>query len=355
MDDPKVESRAERAWTTTAAWIGGITLVLGFFGTLSGTFSKIKGHFDEGPEIRAGMDLAQSQLQQGEYPEASATYTAILQAHPGYRPAADARLRLMERWVENFHVYEQDGKSTAASASSLLDGIIPVLDRALVSAKGTDKADVQAHLGWAHWLNRHIAQREFGPAAEQDLRAALAADPENVYANAMLGNYILQNDGELAEAVQHLDAAVRTGKERPLVRRFQIGGLTSTEEPGARRTLFQALNQMRKDGEPMPPDHTHNVLGFCCWPGINTDDELAETLTSVPRDEALQTFTWLESGFKEDATQKDLKREFIAARLAELAGERENALAQYRKLQANLKGQGMTMDEDVQRAIARLR
>src|SRR5208337_4051971 len=130
-----------------------------------------------------------------------------------------------------------------------LDEIFRILDAGLTRAKGSQSADLQAHLGWAHWINQHIAEREFGPAAEQNLRAALLSDPSNVYANAMLGNWMLQNGENFSEAVHFLEVAASTGKERPFVRRLQLGGLINLDQPGARAELVKVANEMRISGE----------------------------------------------------------------------------------------------------------
>lgn len=354
MEESRTEPRAKRAWASVAAWMGGITAVLGFIGAVTGAFSNFGHYLNRGAEIKSHMELAESQISQGEYAQANQTYTALLQAHPKYQPALDARLRATEQWVENFHVTGQDAKSIAETAGPMLDQIFIIFDDALARAKGTKRADVQAHLGWTHWLNRRIALREFGAVAEQDFRAALVTDPENVYANAMLGNWILQNHGDLLEAVRHFDTAVASGKERGLVRRFQLAALTFLEVPGARKALYQALNDMRRNGESLPPGSAANLRRFCCTPGAATDEELRESLSAVPREEAWRTYTWLDAQM-EDAKQKQLQREFIQARLAEIAGDRDSALAQFRRLQAELKEGGNAMDRDVARCIARLR
>lgn len=99
-----------------------------------------------------------------------------------------------------------------AASAPALEKIMTILDAGPTRMGGSQAADVKAPIGWTHWLNQHIAQREFGPAAGQNLRAALASDPSNVYANAMLGNWLLQNRKSFTEAIRHLDVAVSTGK-----------------------------------------------------------------------------------------------------------------------------------------------
>ena len=95
---------------------------------------------------------------------------------------------------------------------------------------------MQAHLGWAHWLNQHAGgtkSSHLTQTAERNYRIALAADSSNVYANAMLGNWMTMNGGNLADAVQHFNTAVATGKARSFVQ--NIATVWPKESRRARR------------------------------------------------------------------------------------------------------------------------
>ena len=98
------------------------------------------------------------------------------------------------RWLENFHVIAGEGQKAEDIAGPALASIQPVLDAALArtNGRGSRAADLLAHMGWTHWLNQRLAQKEFGSAAERDLRHALSIDPSNVFALSMLGNWLLQ-------------------------------------------------------------------------------------------------------------------------------------------------------------------
>src|SRR5207237_10668777 len=102
-------------------------------------------------------------------------------------------------WLQNFHVLIPEGQKAEYLAGPALSEIMAVLDAALARASRDRPAaaTILAHLGWAHWMNQKIAFKEFGDAAEQDLRKALSLDPSNVYGNAMLGNWLLQTHGAL--------------------------------------------------------------------------------------------------------------------------------------------------------------
>ena len=332
--------------------------MLGFIGAVTGFFGNIQGHFHHNTQLDSQMAVAQSQSRQGDYQASVQSYADILKTEPLYRPALDQQLQSTMLWVENFHVYLKPEEDPGAAVASQLDQIIAILDAALARTSGTAAADVQAHLGWAHWLNEHIAKREFPPnaAAERNFRAALATDPSNVFANAMLGNWMTQNGGSLTEAVQHFDSAVASGKDRPFVRTMQLDGLENRDEPGARAALMKAVNEMRKNGEPINAEAKHRILGFCCDPGVTDHVELTESLSAVSADDTWQTYLWLDdqetSG--EDAKYQHSLHDFIKANIDEISGDKQKSLSEYRALQDEFKNQGSTVADSVDQAIARL-
>ena len=338
------------------SWVGGATAVLGLIGSLSGWFHTFDTHRKQRAELSAKMAVAQGQLKQGEYRASVRSFGDILKTDPLYSPALEGQLDAAMLWVENFQVLGRDGEKAADAAGPLLDEIMPVLDAGFVRSKGSKAADVQAHLGWAHWLNWHIAEREFGPSAEKNLRAALELDKANVYANAMLGNWMLQNNGNFQEAIGHLSTAAATGKARSLVREMQVGGLLHDEVRGARAELIKTLNDMRKNGEDLDAGKKHRILGFCYNPTVTNSTELAESLSAVPADDAWKTYLWLDDAQDEDQTEKtqSLNRDFIYANLLEVSGKRTEALEKYRVLQRNPQTKHFSFKERVDDAVKRL-
>jgi tetratricopeptide (TPR) repeat protein len=338
------------------SWVGGATAVLGLIASLSGWFHTFDSHRTQRAELDAQMAVAQGQAKQGEYRASVRSYGDILKANPLYSQALEGQLDAAMLWVENFQVLGRDGSNAADAAASQLDEVMPVLDAGLARSKGSRAADVQAHLGWAHWLNWHIAEREFGPAAERNLRGALELDKSNVYANAMLGNWMLLNNGNFQEAIGHLNSAAATGKARPLVREMQIGGLLHDEVHGARAELVKAVNDMRKSGEALDDGQKHRILGFCYNPSVTNQTELVESLAAVPEEEAWKTYLWLDDIQDEDQTDKTqlLNREFIYANLLEVSGKRPEALEKFRSLQQNPRIKQYTFKDRVDDSVKRL-
>lgn len=349
----KLEPGAKTVWPRVMSWVGGATALIGFFASVGGGVTWLLNHHRQQTERQAKFGLAQAQAKQGEYQASVQTYGEILKADPLYRPALDQQLDTAMLWVEDFHALVPEGQSATSQAGPALDEIMAVLDAGFARTKGPQAADVQAHIGWTHWLNQHIAEREFGAAAEQNFRAALAADQSNVYANSMLGNWMLQNNGDFDEAIHHLDVAVSTGRARPFVRRLQIGGLIDLERRGARAAQVKAANDMRKSGEPLDDGYKKRILTFCFDPMVANHMELAESLSAVPPDEAWETYLWLDKE-QGEAEDHSIAHEFVNANLLEISGKQQESLEKYRTLKQQLKDRPGTMQNAVDQSIARI-
>jgi hypothetical protein len=289
---------------------------------------------------------------------AVATYRDILKKDPQNEQAADGQVTATMRWVENFHVLTREGEEAADIAAPKLDVILPILDAGLTRAQDRRAADILAHIGWAHWLNWHIAEREFGPAAEQSFRQALEIDSSNVYANAMLGNWLLQTNGSMRDAFSHFATAVQGGMERPWVRTMQLGGLIYNGDPQARAELVRVVNDMRKNDESMDDGDKGRILSYNYNISPYRSEELSMSLSAVPPDEAWATYQWLddvEMIEPRDVDMQQLRREYIHVSLLELSGQKQKALSQYKSLQAKLqKYPSYVLIHSVENAIARL-
>ncbi len=354
--ESKAETRSGKTWAFINTWVGRTTAIIGLIASLAGGVTWWAAHYRRHAELQSQLDLGRTQVAHGDYPGAFQTYGAILKADPLDRSALDGQLNAAMLWDENFSVSVPEGQSAEDLAAPSLDQILTTLEAGLVRTRGERAADVQAHLGWAHWLNQHIAARESGSAAEQNFRAALASDPKNVYANAMLGNWMLQNGGDIAEASSHLDTAVSTGKARPFVRELQIGGYLSDDVRGARAGLIKAANDMRRNGEPLDSDSRRRILDFCCGVVIPSHAELVESLSAVPPADSWQTYIWLDEARAGDADTETpaLERSFIQANLLEISGQAQQSLAQYRSLQGQLAQRPGSLKDAVDASVARL-
>jgi tetratricopeptide (TPR) repeat protein len=343
-----------------AGWMGASAVIIVLLAALSiwvgvGPWNN---YHQRKVRIEQILNTARTQTEQGEFESAFRSYQDALKLGPGESPVMDRQLDTAMLWVENFHIVVGEGQKAEDLAGPVLGEIMSTLEAGLARAKGraSRAADIMAHLGWAHWLNQHIAFKEFGSAAEQALRKALTLDPSNVYANAMLGNWLLQTDGSVDEALRSFDVAVKTGKQRPLVRSMQLGGMIYNEAHGVQTELIRVANQMRINSEPIEGPESHRILAN--YSLTNSEEELRETLSAVPPDDAWATFLWLNKNQSSGAVRKDDKfqNDFIRADILDIAGRRDEALAMFRKLQkdVNLLGYSQRIVNRVDVAVKRL-
>jgi tetratricopeptide (TPR) repeat protein len=285
------------------------------------------------------LGTAQTQLKLGEYESAYLSAKQAVKLLPTDRQALNQQADAAMAWLEHYSVIGDDANARDLAAGQLSE-LMAVLDSALSRTSGNEprSADILAHLGWAHALNQHIAEKEFGSAAPDLYRKAISIQATNVYANSMLGNWLLQRRQNLDEAMKCFSAALSTARERPLVRTLELGGMLYNDADGVPLQAVKVLNDMRRNNEPIDDRYRSRFLSVDFSP-MNSDEFLNSILTAVPPDEALKTYLWLDNAPASDSQQ--LKRDFIAARVLELQGKRAEAIAAYTTLQHNLAAAGM--------------
>ena len=287
-------------------------------------------------KIEQLLHTAAVQAEQTEYESAFDSYQQILRLDSSNRAAEKRQVDAAMRWLENFHVLASEGQRPEEVAAPQLVQLKGVLEAGLARTGGKDTraADILAHLGWAHYMNEKIALREFGNA-ERYFQQALAIAPMNVYANAFLGNWLLQKGGDRAAALSHFQTALAANQERSLVRSLQVGGLDHNDAPGLRGELVRVLNEMRVNREPLDTS-LQGRLSYLYSSTSSTADEWREVLTAVPVEDAWKTYLWLNPEHSRDAA---VERDFVHANLTEVSGDRAKALAEFKALAVALRAQ----------------
>jgi tetratricopeptide (TPR) repeat protein len=343
--------RTRWLWSAVAATVAVVALV--FAATMG--IGPWRASHERNARIAQLLETAATQSSQTDHESAFESYQQILSLDPTNRAALEGQADAAMSWLEHFHVLVGEGQRAGDLAGPPLARMKTVLEAGLARTSGRDgrAADILAHLGWAHWLNEKIAFKEFG-GAESFFRQSMAIDSSNVFANAMIGNWLLQTHGDPAAAVRHFQIALATGKQRPLVRSMQLGGLLYDDDPGMRAEFARALNDMRRNNEPLEPA-TKSRARYLYDVTTSEGNEFREVLAAVPPDDNWKTYLWLSPGAPADAAEQR-RREVIHASLAELSGDRAAALSEFKTLLPKLKAEGMSyrMTNYVQAAIARL-
>jgi tetratricopeptide (TPR) repeat protein len=238
-----------------------------------------------------------------------------------------AQEQLAMGWVEHAHAVE--GKSTF---SDVVDAVEPVLTRCAGSSDAKRSADCIAHLGWGDFLRSREGVVAAKPA--EQYKRALARDPSNAYAHALLGFDILRTGGPLADAKPHFAAALQTGHNREYVRHVQVAGLFYLHDADLEPELIRVANDMRVNQEPIPGDDGDSDaprFWSVYQDRLITGSGTVEFLKAVQPADHLATFLWL---FPESAVRADRRTQYVYMRAAlqENAGDRDQALGTYRQL-----------------------
>jgi tetratricopeptide (TPR) repeat protein len=296
----------------------------------------------ENQQEKALLATAETQTKLGEYEAAYRTCTEALKIAPTDKQALDRQANAAMIWLEHYSVLvPEDGKASDVAAPQLAE-LMRILDAGLARAGGKDSrsADILAHIGWAHWLNNHIAEKEFGKAAEQAYQQALQIAPANVYANSMLGNWLLQTHRSLKDVVQHFTTALNTGQKRPLVRRMQLGGMLYDDDNGVPQEAIRALNDMRKNNEVPDEGYKSRFLATLFEP--NFSKEFLDNIEgAVPPEELWLTYVWLDDT-PADSTKdayRQAKLDYFRAKTLALEGKQNEASEDFRQLAARMKAQ----------------
>jgi hypothetical protein len=264
-------------------WVGGATAVISLILGARQLITIATDHAQRARESAEFVALARQQAARGEFAD---SWKSLDRADERAKSDAtdEARLDIGFRWL-------QDGRPGPAQPfSKITDAVVPALDRALLDPNHPRRADVLAHLGWATFLKG----RDTGtgdPAAQYN--EALAIDRANVYANTMMGHWLLWDHKPVEAARPYFDAAVASGKERPLVRTFQLAALRGRQDDGAELELMRVANSMRQQNETLDArsaSAVYDVYVRRYGPRASVADRTATGISPADR---LATYMWL--------------------------------------------------------------
>jgi hypothetical protein len=206
-----------------------------WFGAITALFSLIFGMVQLNTLIRdkINRDRAVDEL------VAAARYQAEAKDLDGAWRLADQAMQLspvapnirrfqvelaMQRVRKINRIKREHWKETAKS-------LIPILHRGVFSGTPRQRADVLAHLARANSILYWKGDTWID--ADRHFKQALDLDPENVFAHAYYGAFILDkedrkcNKEKMALALEHFRLAVQSGREYEWARGLQVNRLTS--------------------------------------------------------------------------------------------------------------------------------
>jgi TIR domain len=261
----------------------------------------------------------------------------------------DTREDCAMRWLRDMRA--TPGKQTFGEQVALAQ---PVLLLGLARAAGNERtADLRAHIGWGEYLRSRDGVSSADPAAHW--KRALADDPGNAYAHAMLARQMLERPGRLGEARPHFEAALASGRNRTFVRAMQLNA-TLGGPPEIVAYAVTVADEMRRAKEPMRADHRDRLWSYAFGSSMLNAQSRAAVLTALPAPNLLATFDALFPQAEVGADRRALWR-FNRATLQAQAGDRVAARDGFESVASELRASGQTgrLLDEAQRGYERLR
>jgi hypothetical protein len=264
-------------------WVGVATAVISL---ILGARQLITIGMDRAQRSRESAEfvaLARQQAARNEFVEA---WRSLDQAEERSQTAAtdSARLDVAFRWLE------EGRPGPDQPFTRITDAVTPALDRALLDQQHPRRADILAHLGWATFLR----SRTTGTGDPEPMyKQALAIDPHNVYANAMLAHWLMWHGEPLEAARPYFEAALATGKERPLVRTFQLAAIRNRNNSDADAELIRVVDSMRRQNESLDARTARDAYNGYVRRYGPRGQTAQEKDPGLPPADLLATYLWL--------------------------------------------------------------
>ncbi|HEY4086089.1 MAG TPA: hypothetical protein VGM43_09130 [Bryobacteraceae bacterium] len=326
-------------------WIGYVTAVLSLIAGIRGLQILISGKVESHQKTESLLASEQLQLGARDYESAWQTLEQASQTGGEADKVRDARETLAMEWLENIHVQDTQ------KFSDIVKKLDPVLTSGAAAAKTPQhKADLLAHLGWSYFLRGRDGMTGIDPA--KTYADAVQGDPDNPYAQAMWGHWILWNSRQPANAASHFDAALHSGRQRDFVRHLQLSALLNGQNPACDQEIARVLTAIRKENGSVDDDTRQRLFSLYGEELISTSDSAAFINALAPAEQLL-TFHWLFDRL-DLGDSAALSRSFEIALLQEAAGQRSEALASFQAVNTQLGGRPGSLLTKTQAAIRRL-
>lgn len=348
----KTPEGKRRRWIGPLKAAGALSAIVSFLLVLNQGTGVVQEFRIHHKEFREAMLAGEQAENRQDYHAAFDTFKRALEIDPIDRQAQERQTEAAMLWLEDFDPTPDD-PAPDRNVTDTANLVLPVFDKALARAKGPAAADILAHVGWANFLRYREGAKE-GITVEENFRSSLEKDPNNVYAHAMWGFWILWRGGDLDAANKHFSAALATGRKKEYARSLQLAALSYRHNNETDAEELRVANEMRKNGEPVSDRQCHDILDDTIGDRLGMHNKLAAILSVLPAKEMQATFDWLNAGKITSTNEKQAYSPFIAANLLEIAGDREGALTIYRALQKDPRTKSLSLVGAVDDGIKRL-
>lgn len=317
-----------RRWAdlgNAAKVVGSLTAILGFATAVIAAYSSISDYFGHRNEAQAAIAAAERQLAAGEYRQAWQANAIALGLAPSDKVAKHQQLAIALRWVENLQL---DPNATHQAFGEAVDPLEQVLVWNESGVQGTALADLQAHIGWAHFLRSRDGSSPVDIDEEYD--HALHTDPQNMYGHLYRGFWTVWRHRPLVEARGDLDTAFASVVDPTYSDRMIIAALLLSADDGNRTAPIDYANRIRKAGRDMSGQWTRADILSIYQMGLIDPDFLNQVAETIPLDEHLALLDWILSGHLDDDRRPGA--DVLKAYILERQGKIQEAEGAYRQV-----------------------
>jgi len=307
-------------------WIGYLTAIFSLCATVWGVGKYLYSRAETRKNLSELFATEAEQEKPHDYSSAWQTLERASKLSPDSDRVRATQENLAMLWLDDMRLQENQ------NWSDVVQKLEPVLARAVAASKpGQHQADLRAHIGWAYFLESRDGRADLDPASQY--REAVAEDPHNPYAEAMWGHWILWDHCyRVKEAAPHFAAALASHREGEFVRRLQLAALLNCGGEDAEQEVIRVLNAMRKEQRPLTDSDRSHVYGIYYSELSHESVKTSEFINAVPPAENIATFHWLFDNWDAGDATTPLSHALYLARLQEAAGQRDEALANYKSV-----------------------
>jgi len=285
---PSLRQRWQRWWpaAVVAVLVAGIVVYLATRPDPPSSDPAGIAGAQETPEVGRLLSEASAQQRREQWPEALATLTRARALAPASIAVDQAQQDVAMEWLRAARV-----ESGTASFGEVIAPALAVIDAALPSSTGARRADLMAHSGWASFLLWRDGSRRLNPA--DWYRDALALDPGNPYANAMLAHWVLFDDDDVPRAAALFEKAASAGRAQTVVRSLQWSGYGNSRTPAADVERVRLAYAMRRDGQALTDRQASDLWNpyyFALSSGRDSERHLL--LDALPPDDHIGVLEW---------------------------------------------------------------
>jgi hypothetical protein len=328
QDAPAKGSGRLRRWaksiSAVVAVLGIISATIGYINNGANFFSQVTGYFQGQSEVRTLTETADERLAHKDYDAAWRANAQARQIAPRNAGASAQQARIAMKWLEDVHTGSANGPRTF---SSIVDPLKAALIEHLPGTKGAEKANLQAHIGWANFLRSRDGNPEMD--ITEEFNAALAEDPANMYGHVMRGFWIVWKGGPVDRARPDLDAALASPTDPAFSDMMIMAALTNNTSDAFVAGAIEYAGKIRVAGRNID-NHTKDSLLWYYSICLHSPGMLSLIAERLPPDEQIALLDWLKQGEVSDNDKRVAA--YFTAHFTEAQGKKDEALRLYKDL-----------------------